>query len=721
MSEEKKGHHHRSSLKQRNKPFKGGARSHSRGRIERKKGSASVTADLSKADRKNKAALLQQQKRNELAAQRRVYSGRDGMSRVIAVIPVSSSVDMARVLPFSGRYYSERNKQNLQFINCERVNDHSKWILQVMDAAQIADCILLVASSVDEDLDGFGRDALAVIRGIGVSSSAAVLQQLTVHKHPQTVRSGWLGMLQAVMSSVGKAYCTESMMQGDDSREALELERLLCQQHLNGISWRDPRPYMISDSVTIRDGVAQVTGCIRGGKPFSANQLVHFQNETFAVSKIEAIPRTGRSSMEVDSPLTQIREEDKAEPLESEGAGDPFSAEAMMQAAEEEMAELHDNVEMANTSGSIKVPKGTSSYQAAWIDQVGSEEDEEMEEIQAEQADSGSEIDEGMDIDEHNAKLQEHKELVFTERHFADEIELNHEMSARSRLQKYRGVQSMRTSSWDVNENLPFDYGKIFRFANYRQSRKIALEGCGETVISAQTPFLVGQRVILYISGMSSEQLQRLEQAGQNVSVFGLLKHEQRKTVVNFTLNRCKSFEGTLSNKEELVAMIGFRKFFITPIFSEHTTTNLHKMLRQVGPEIQTMFVGTVYAPVTYNPAPVLLFRCTPNGLELVASGSVQDLDPHRVILKRITLTGLPYKVHKRSAVVRFMFATPEDVMWFKPVELSTRLGGRGHIRESLGTHGYMKCQFDRVIFHHDSVAMHLYKRVFPKWTTRSL
>ena len=68
-------------------------------------------------------------------------------------------------------------------------------------------------------------------------------------------------------------------------------------------------------------------------------------------------------------------------------------------------------------------------------------------------------------------------------------------------------------------------------------------------------------------------------------------------------------------------------------------------------------------------------------GQLLVATGTAMSVNPDRVIVKRIRLSGYPCKINRRSAVIRYMFFNPDDVHWFKPVELVTKLGRRGHIK----------------------------------------
>ncbi len=121
--------------------------------------------------------------------------------------------------------------------------------------------------------------------------------------------------------------------------------------------------------------------------------------------------------------------------------------------------------------------------------------------------------------------------------------------------------------------------------------------------------------------------------------------------------------------------------------------------------------LASFYGMCCYGPVPVLAFR---GGL--LMAGTLLKVDPLLPIIKRITLTGYPYKINRRRATVRFMFFNPDDVRWFKPVELSTKLGLRGNIEEPIGTHGLMKCLFNNTIRQHDTVCLHLYKRVYPRW-----
>jgi pre-rRNA-processing protein TSR1 len=228
------------------------------------------------------------------------------------------------------------------------------------------------------------------------------------------------------------------------------------------------------------------------------------------------------------------------------------------------------------------------------------------------------------------------------------------------------------------------------------------------------------------------------------LTLFGLLPNEHKMSVLNFTCQRPLTAEddaqsAPIKSKDELLICCGFRRYYNRPIYSQDTRSQLHKYERFL--QNGRINIGTIYGPIMFPPSPVFMFRDpestdasenAPMAMEsnapagatvdqlglptMVSSGSLVSVNPSHVVVKRIILTGHPFKIHKRGAVIRFMFFTPEDVMWFRPVELRTKLGRTGHIRESLGTHGYMKCLFDGPLKAQDTVCMYLYKRMFPKW-----
>ncbi|KAL3673780.1 hypothetical protein V7S43_001473 [Phytophthora oleae] len=459
------------------------------------------------------------------------------------------------------------------------------------------------------------------------------------------------------------------------------------------------------------------------------------------------------------------------EDLRFEAEYDPFASEQTWP-TNEEIAEAEAEAKkqhQAETAAS----KGASSYQAAWLDGDDEEEDGMKDEAEEEDAPlnqdfckTGEEDDDDDDddmfmvdedyVDQAQKRKDEEENMTFP-----DEVDVPGDQPARVRFARYRGMKSLRTSAWDPKESLPSDYARLFQFADFAMVQRLALSRgkdaeramkdqlrrktktqqsrsrassvamedvedsasvASSSLASEALPDEFGEMgyvpsgvfVTLHLKAVPVAKVQARIQAGPLV-MGALLKHENRLSVLNFSVQRASSFAGeTLKSKDELSFHCGFRRFSGKPVFSDQSLKSDQHLFQRFLPQ-SGWSVATVYGPVTFQPASLLLFK--PDG-QLVASGTLKNVNPNRVVLKRVIITGTPVKVKKRKAVIRYMFHSPEDIRWFKPVELSTKHGLTGHIKESLGTHGDLKAVFNKPIKQHDTVCLHLYKRVYPKFPT---
>lgn len=440
---------------------------------------------------------------------------------------------------------------------------------------------------------------------------------------------------------------------------------------------------------------------------------------------------------------------------------------------EQEMADLgegdHDQNELTREPVIVtkvekrKLPKGTSEYQAAWIidsdeendDDDDNDDEEESENEDSEMMDASTAVekkgksvkfapvdevfdefesninghvddeneadedgnmnvdyDEEMNMEEEEASMAKFKEQRMYEL-FPDEIDTPAQVSARERFAKYRGLKSFRTSTWDSKENLPADYSRISQFQNFNRTKRrlFKTDPCG-----ANSGCYVRVRVINVPRAMFEHFKTR---DNKPLVLYQLLAHEHKMSVQNIVLKKVSSFGEPVQSKEELIFHVGCRRFAAKPIYSSHTVGDKHKYEKFLRAD--TACVATIYAPITFPPTPVLVYKQYADGSQvLVATGSLLDCSPDRLVIKRYILSGHPFKINRKSVVVRYMFFNREDILWFRPVELRTKSGRAGHIVEPLGTHGHMKCTFDNQLTSQDTVLMCLYKRVFPKWSYRT-
>ncbi|KAK7473209.1 ribosome biogenesis protein tsr1 [Stygiomarasmius scandens] len=757
---------------------KSALRDAAKGRVPRQSPKASSTnnnASQLRHNRRNTAKQSQAKKRSALVSATRLFNGVDGAPRIVAVVPLSDDINSAKAIaalaksldistedvPEKGiwKMKADRFKTSLQFLSLPYKDFYS-----TLDACKAADYVLFLLSPTVE-VNDWGDTLLRTLQAQGLPTvvTAVAADDSIDPKSRQGILKSLLSFIQYFVPTQTRVYDLHS------SSDRLNALRALSEGKPDDARWREGRSYLVAEDFEWEasdgqedEGTLKVTGIVRGTS-LSANRLIHIPNfGDYQISKILSAPLPRRSKshangdMEIEPTILAEPDSENADSLVSSNDPDDMANEQTWP-TEEEMQGVGDEQDMEDSlpdakNGTTpktvrKIPKGMSEYQAAWIvdddEEDGDKEDgdsdkengsEEMKEDveEEEMVDMPMEDDdeiesrrtvafEDLDNEEEDKQFQSWRNRKREEEddlNFPDEIDTPQDVPARTRFQRYRGMRSFRTSPWDPYENLPRDYARIFQFEDYKRTER-AVRRRAEEEIGTIEP---GTRVTIHIHNVPK---QAATQSSSPLILFAVLQHEHKVSVLNFTIQRNTEYEGSVRSKDPLILCVGARRLEVNPIYSQHTrgggkgANNVHKFERYL--RHGATYVATIYGPVVFGKQPCVLLRKSETDEQaphLVAMGTFHDPDTTRVIAKRIILTGHPFKVHKKTATVRYMFFNAEDIAYFKPIQLHTKYGRTGHIRESLGTHGYLKAHFDGPINQMDTVCMSLYKRVFPKWAT---
>jgi len=768
-------------LKQQNKAHKHGRHRTKgeleksyKGRVD-VKGIAKKNKQLDKQQRRHQAKQIRKNKRNEVIEQKRQLGTDQAPPHVIALFTLSplcncdeaienivNSDDSIESFVKNNvkTIVSTRHRQRFTII-CPPIGD----LFSILDAAKVADSFLFLLPASGE-LDEFSKRSLTCLIAHGLPSSIHAIQGL---KHVPLKKQN--DTKKTLNKQLEKWFPEIKLHPIDSGQEAGVILRLLANQKQKRIFYRERRPYLLADHMeNVGDGdvdgksTVKISGYIRG-RPLNVNQLVYLPGAgEFQMSQID-MPKDPYSLKKkrtnVDGENIEMEEEvkviakcdpSKQESLITEAEVDPMEGEQTWP-TEEELREADEAAALLAKDDEEKpvkkIPKGMSEYQAAWIvDEDEDNEDDEDDEDSDDDDSMDSEGDDRMaecsdnedtvpddqefdtlslsattiahddenydkhvhfDMEEEQRQLEKYR-MEHENNMFPDEVDTPQDIPARERFQRYRGLKSFRTSPWDPKENLPLDYARIFQFQNFDRTKRKVMKESNKKIYDDDAA-QVGCYVTIHVCNVPNVFVQNWNPS-QPLAVFGLLPHEQKMSVMHYTIKRHASFDAPVKAKERLIFHVGYRRFSSSTLFSQHTTGNKFKAERFLPHSGVT--VATVYAPIFFPPSPVLVFT---EDHQLVATGTVLNSTPDRIVIKKIVLSGHPFKIHKKSSVVRYMFFDRDDILWFKPVELFTKYGRRGNIKVPLGTHGHMKCVFDGQLKAQDTVCMNLFKRVYPKWT----
>uniref|UniRef100_A0A8C7QUP4 Pre-rRNA-processing protein TSR1 homolog n=1 Tax=Oncorhynchus mykiss TaxID=8022 RepID=A0A8C7QUP4_ONCMY len=754
---------HRAGVyKQKNKGHKHG-KHRTKGEIEREnKGRVSVTAltkkqrkEARKMDKRHKANQLRRNKKDLVLTEKRRLGSRDGPPHLVAVVALHAGVDaeaVTRLLRCEGAGGLVREENSVCGVSdsfglvMPRFKQRFTFLPDMhslLDVVKVADSLVFVLDST-EGWDSYGDHCLSCLFSQGLPAHALVCQgvsDLAVKKRVDSRRA--LAKISEIRFPGARLFPLDS------DQDATLMLRHLGAQRQRRLGFRSRRPHLLAQQVSYTPnssegsggaptglGTLRVSGYVRGC-PLQVDRLVHISGfGDFLLSQIDApIDPLPLNSM-TSRPAKQGKEGDVDM---QDGGVEVASVRVLMKADPARRESLQAEAEVDPMDGEQTWPTDTEllervvtlnymidlwSQCCCWHPLYGyvepdaasgggsDEEEEEEEELNSTSDKGGADqrYDEHMDEAEEGEGLKRYREARANEM-FPDEVDTPLDQSAKNRFQRYRGLKSFRSSPWDPLENLPADYSRIFQFQSFERTRRRVLAEAAQEEEGA----MVGWYVTLHVVDVPPTVMESV-QAGRPLVLVSLLPHEQKMSVMHMLVRRHPSNTDPIKSKEELVFHCGFRRFRACPIFSQHTSADKHKLERFLQADAPT--VVSVYAPITFPTAGVLLFKQREDGMQdLVGTGSLLSCDPQRVVLKRIVLSGHPFKINRRSAVCRYMFFNRDDILWFKPVELRTKWGRRGHIKEALGTHGHMKCVFDSQMRSQDTVMMNLYKRVYPRWT----
>ncbi|KAG0231506.1 Glycoside hydrolase 2 (Mannanase, beta-galactosidase) [Actinomortierella wolfii] len=196
----------------------------------------------------------------------------------------------------------------------------------------------------------------------------------------------------------------------------------------------------------------------------------------------------------------------------------------------------------------------------------------------------------------------------------------------------------------------------------------------------------------------------------------GLLQAEENYGFIQVRIKKHRWHRKILKTNDPLIISVGWRRVQTLPIYSLNDGTR-NRMLKYTPEHMHCLatFYGPIHPPNTGFCAVQSVSEHT-SAFRISATGVVLDIDHSVEIVKKLKLTGHPYKIHKNTAFIKDMFNTSLEVAKFEGANIRTVSGIRGQVKKALAKpDGHFRATFEDKVLMSDIVFLRAWYPIKPK------
>uniref|UniRef100_A0A8C7BVD1 BMS1 ribosome biosis factor n=1 Tax=Neovison vison TaxID=452646 RepID=A0A8C7BVD1_NEOVI len=288
-----------------------------------------------------------------------------------------------------------------------------------------------------------------------------------------------------------------------------------------------------------------------------------------------------------------------------------------------------------------------------------------------------------------------------------EEIDPSAEESAKKKhLDKKRKLKEMFDAEYDEGESTYFDdlKGEMHKQA---QLNRAEFEDQDDEARVQYEGFRPGMYVRIEIENVPCEFVLNFD-PHYPIILGGLGNSEGNVGYVQMRLKKHRWYKKILKSRDPIIFSVGWRRFQTIPLYYIEDHNGRQRLLKYTP---QHMHCGaTFWGPITPQGTGFLAVQSVSGimpDFRIAATGVVLDLDKSIKIVKKLKLTGFPYKIFKNTSFIKGMFNSALEVAKFEGAVIRTVSGIRGQIKKALrAPEGAFRASFEDKLLMSDIVFM---------------